>query len=170
MGSREWTVIAVCTFILCLQAGTVLAAPPAVDLTKAVVVTQLEADPVEAQAATMLRGEVGRRVGVWDWGLSANDEPAYALPADDVPAIVVGSIERMPPMPAKVELPGSPMKDGIKPAAEGYILHMDTKARAAPTLSAGLADGLASPSAVDPRCGSTLVDRLRARATTWPSL
>jgi len=73
MRNRQWTVIAVCTFILCLQAGTVLAAPPTVDLTKAVVVTRLEADPVEAgfneEATGRLAREpsclLGRKAAVW---------------------------------------------------------------------------------------------------------
>jgi len=64
--------------------------PATIDLTKAVVVTAgASADVIERQAALMLRWELQRRTRL--------DLPQVtALPAKEVPAIVVGSIERMP--------------------------------------------------------------------------
>ncbi|UCH36108.1 MAG: hypothetical protein JSV65_07060 [Armatimonadota bacterium] len=100
-----------------------------VDLTTAVVVTAgPTADAVERQAALMLRWEVQKRTGL-EWPEVA------ALPADDVPAIIVGSRERMPAAPRGAAMPEPEMKHG-KPAAEGYVLAVDAAARRAPTVYA----------------------------------
>ena len=124
------TVILVAVLILGRVAGGAPAAQPAtVDLTKAVVVgLGSQADTIERQAALMLRGELKRRTGL--------DLPHVTdLPAADVPAIIVGSRERMPALPAGATLPDPPMKDG-KPAAEGYVLAVDTRSRTGPTVYA----------------------------------
>jgi len=115
------------TLAVLLCAGACASA--AADLSKAVVLTAgAAADPVERQAATMLRWEVQRRTGL-------DLKQAAALPAADVPAVIVGSRERMPALPAGARLPDAPMKDG-KPAAEGYVLAVDTQSRTAPTVYA----------------------------------
>ena len=128
MHTGIWTLILVAALVLGLEAGGCLAASPAtVDLTNAAVVTLgAGADAIERQAAFMLRWEVQKRTGL-DLG------QATALPAANVPAIVVGSIERMPPLPAGARMPQPVMKGG-KPAAEGFVLAVDTTARQAPTV------------------------------------
>ena len=100
-----------------------------VDLVNAVVVTAgYAADPVERQAALMLRWEVEKRTGLV-WAESTN------LPAADTPAIIIGSVQRMPAVPPGIILPKPVMKRG-SPAPEGYVLVTDTAARPAPTVCA----------------------------------
>jgi hypothetical protein len=103
--------------------------PASVSLSKAIVVTAgAAADPIERQAAAMLRLEIKKRTGL--------DLPqATTLPADDTPVIIVGSLERMPAIPPGAGVPDPVMKNG-KPAAEGYVLAVDTKARQAPAVCA----------------------------------
>jgi len=100
-----------------------------VDISDAVILTAgAAAHPVERQAALMLRWEVQRRTGLaWD--------EAPGAPDDNRPAIIVGSVQRMAPLPAGLALPRSPAREG-KPAAEGYVLAVDTLARPAPTICA----------------------------------
>jgi len=114
---------------LTLGACSLSSASPTVDLSKAVVVTAgAAADAVERQAALMLRWEVQKRTGL-------DLREAHALPADDTPAIVVGSLQHMPPIPPGAALPKPVMKDG-KPAGEGYAVVLDAKTRQAPTVFA----------------------------------
>jgi len=102
---------------------------PTADLANAVVVTAgCAADPVERQAALMLRWEVQKRTGL-TWEESTN------LPTADAPAIIIGSVQRMPAMPRRVTLPKPVMKHG-RPAPEGYVLLTNTTARPAPTVCA----------------------------------
>lgn len=128
MHNAEWMIMFLALVPLSLCSGAANAAPSqTVDLTKAVVVTAgSTADAVERQAALMLRWEVRKRTG-----LELKEVPA--LPADSTPAIVLGSRERMPPLPAGLQLPAPPMKEG-KPAAEGYVVVVDTKSRPGPTV------------------------------------
>jgi len=157
MRIAKWAVLVLLGVLVSLQAGAVSAAPATVDLTKAVVVASPSADAVELQAANLLRWEVQRRTGIEKWGL-ANGEPATDLPADDVPAILVGSIERVWVAPAAVgetvvsqsdllfglKMRALVTKDG-KPAAEGFVVAVHDKVgplppRRAPTVFAIGAD------------------------------
>jgi hypothetical protein len=123
----EWIGIIMALVPLSMSWAANAAASQAVDLTKAVIVTAgSTADAVERQAALMLRWEVRRRTGL-------ELKEVTALPADATPAIVLGSRERMPPVPAGLELPKPPMKDG-KPAAEGYVVLVDVKSRPGATV------------------------------------
>jgi len=128
MHSRWWMIAILVVVLTGVAAVGCMAAPAqTVDLTNAVVVTAgSAADAVERQAALMLRWEVRKRTGL-------ELKEAAALPADATPAIVLGSRERMPALPAGLQLPQPPMKDG-KPAAEGYVVAVDTKSRPGPTV------------------------------------
>jgi len=102
---------------------------PTVNLASAVVVTAgAAADNVERQAAAMLRWEVGKRTGL-AW------EELAGLPGDEVPVIIVGSQQRLPALPPGIRLPSPVTKNGA-PAAEGYLLAVDSAARRAPTVCA----------------------------------
>jgi len=126
----ERAVITLAAALWSLQAGALLAAPPpTVDLSKAVVVyLGSNADTIERNAVLMLRWELQKRTGI-------NLRDVTDLPDANTPAIIVGSRERMPALPSGAMLPQPPMKDG-KPAAEGYVLAVDTKARSAPSVYA----------------------------------
>ena len=101
--------------------------PATVDLSKAVVVTAgSTADAVERQAALMLRWEVRKRTGL-------ELKEAGSVPADATPAIVIGSRERMPALPAGLRVAQPVMKEG-KPAAEGYVVMVDTGSRPGATV------------------------------------
>lgn len=99
-----------------------------VDLRAAVIITASNASPVELKAAQMLRDEVAARTGI-TLDIAA-DAPAQR------PAIVVGSRERLPALAAALRLPGAPVGSDGSPAAEGYALAVDLKARKQPTVLA----------------------------------
>lgn len=124
---RTIAVIAMVALTAGWQAAGAAHSPAAVDLSKAVVVTAgSAADAVERQAALMLRWEIRKRTGL-------ELKEATAVPADATPAIVVASRERMPTLPAGLELPAPAMKAG-KTAPEGYLLMLDAKSRPGPTV------------------------------------
>jgi len=134
MDSAQRTIAVLAVVAMSVGSGAAGAAisPATVDLSKAVVVTAgATADAVERQAALMLRWEIGKRTGL-------ELKEVTTLPADATPAIVIGSRERMPALPAGLQLPPPVMKGGAppaegKPAAEGYVLMVDTKSRPGPT-------------------------------------
>jgi len=132
MISVELTIVVLAGLtILILQTGQAFSEglPGAVNLTKAIVVTAgAAADPVERQAAVMLRMEIQKRTGL-------HLQEATAVPGKDTPAIIIGSVERLPAIPRRAHVPGPVMRNG-RPAAEGYVLAVDTKARQAPTVCA----------------------------------
>jgi len=100
--------------------------PELVDLRQAVVLTAAgEADAIERQASLVLRTEIKRRTGlVWS---ETSEMPAQG------PVVVLGSRERMPALPQGLRLPDPPLKDGA-PAAEGFVLSVDTTSRPRPTV------------------------------------
>ncbi len=134
MHEAEWVIaiLALVTLSLCPAAAG--AAPSqTVDLSNAVVMTAGSlADAVERQAALMLRWEVQKRTGL-------ELKQVTALPVDSTPAIIVGSRERLPALPAGLALPEPVMKAAApaaegKPAAEGYVVMVDTTSRPGPTV------------------------------------
>jgi len=116
--------------ILFLSVAPAIAAVPqpsqdlghgAIDLTSSIVIAS-QANPIHARAAEMLQDEIARRTRVRLSG-------AEMLPRDDVPAIVLGSVNNPPPGGLQ-----PPHGVAIPEKAEGYAIWVDRETRNAPTV------------------------------------
>ncbi|HXG23538.1 MAG TPA: hypothetical protein VNJ09_03200, partial [Chthonomonadales bacterium] len=89
------------------------------NVTRAVVVVNPNADPVENQACRMLVEETAKRSGI-------TFEVSTKRPSDKRPVILLGSLERRPPgVGREADLSGPRTPEG-KSQSEGYRLRVET--------------------------------------------